>query len=190
MSRGPYSNWKLRQFSRLFEEGGVFAYPTESVYGVGCDPLNGEAVERLLGIKQRSWTKGVILIASSVEQLEPWVVLRSAKDRKRLATPQPRPTTWLVAAADGAPRWITGLHQKVAVRITTFPAVVQLCESVDSPLVSTSANLAGHPAARDALMVRNHLGNQLDRVLSGETGGVAKPSEIRDFDSQQVVRAG
>ncbi len=186
----PYSAWKVRQFVRLFESGGVFAYPTESVYGLGCDPMNREAVERILEIKRRDPAKGMILIASDFQQLEPWIALRRPTDRKKLAAPQKRPTTWLVPAAEDVPWWIRGNHNCIAVRLTRFPPVVQLCESVHSALVSTSANFAGHPPQKKAVPVVKLLGNQLDVMIYGETGGVAQPSEIRDFYSGEVIRAG
>ncbi len=186
----PYSPWKMRQFRRLFERGGVFAYPTESVYGLGCDPMNREAVERVLAIKRRDPAKGMILIASDLQQLEPWIALRNAADRRKLVAPLQRPTTWLVPAAEGVPWWIRGDHSRIAVRLTTFPAAVQLCNAVGSALVSTSANLAGHPSQKSAVSVLKFIGNQLDIVISGETGGVAQPSEIRDFYSGEVIRAG
>lgn len=186
----PCCDWKMRQFRRLFVRGGVFAYPTESVYGLGCDPLNREAVERVLEIKRRDPAKGMILIASNLEQLEPWIEPLQGAERRRLATPQARPTTWLVPASEGAAEWIRGSHSRIAVRITTFPPVRQLCNAVGSALVSTSANLAGHRAQKSAILVRKTVGNQLDAIISGETGGVAQPSEIRDFYSGEVVRPG
>ena len=190
MTSSCYSPWKLRQFSRLFFSGGVFAYPTESVYGLGCDPWNHEAVFRLLKIKQRDPSKGVILIASSVDQLIPFVSLSGSSDRKRLSAVRKRPTTWIVPVSAETPSWIRGRHQSVAVRITGFPPVVELCNHVGSPLVSTSANLAGHPPQRSAVSVRRAIGNQLDMVVSGATGGFLLPSEIRDFHSGEVIRSG
>ncbi|MBT3308149.1 MAG: tRNA threonylcarbamoyladenosine biosynthesis protein RimN [Gammaproteobacteria bacterium] len=185
-----YTHWQLRRFSRLFAAGGVFAYPTESVYGLGCDPANEEAVLRLLRLKQRDPAKGLILIASDGEQLEPWIALRHSQDLKKISQQQSRPTTWLVPASKQAPWWITGEHKRIAVRITHFAPVVQLCETVDGALVSTSANRAGHPAQRSGVMVKKAFGNQLDTILWGGTGGVAQPSEIRDLYSGEVVRSG
>ncbi len=187
---GVYSGWRLRQFSRLFGQGGVFAYPTESVYGLGCDPLCQKAVERVLEIKQRNPAKGVILVASSLQQLQPWIMLRCPEDGAALQVPQLRPTTWLVPAADRVPWWIRGEHETIAVRITRFAPVVQLCEMVHSALVSTSANVAGHRPGRNALSVRKSMVNQVDMILAGDTAGVAQPSEIRDFYSGRVIRSG
>ena len=189
MSGSYYSPWKLRQFQQIFHAGGVFAYPTESVYGLGCDPWNLEAVLDLLEIKHRDPTKGMILVASSADQLTPFVSLESSLDWERLVETRDRPTTWLVPASRETPWWIIGEHQTVAVRITGFSPVVQLCNSVNSALVSTSANLSGHPALKSAVSVRQSVGNQLDMLLIGKTGGVSAPSEIREFYSNKVVRS-
>ncbi len=190
MSGSRYSPWRLRQFRQIFYAGGVFAYPTESVYGLGCDPWNHEAVSDLLEIKSRDPANGLILIASSVEQLAPFVSLHNRQDWEMVTEARDRATTWIVPSSEETPWWIKGVHQSVAVRITGFSPVVQLCSSVSSALVSTSANLSGYPALRDAVSVRRSLGKQLDMLLSGETGGAFGPSEIRELYSDRVVRGG
>jgi len=189
MSGLHYSPWKLRQFSHLFYAGGVFAYPTESVYGLGCDPWNLDAVSDLLTIKQRNPSKGLILIASCRDQLTPFVSLRKESDWKKLRSSGKRPITWIVPVSEETPWWIRGDHRGVAVRITDFDPVVQLCNSVNSALVSTSANYSGHPVCRNSVSVRQAFGNQLDTVITGDTGGVSMPSEIRDLYSDAVIRA-
>ena len=185
-----YSPWQLRTFSRLFDAGALFGYPTESVYGVGCDPWNGAAVERLLALKQRPMEKGVILIASSVEQLVPFVSLQTRAQWSQLAQPRGCPTTWIVPVSVQTPEWIRGAHDGVAVRLTQFEPAAALCRAANSALVSTSANVAGHPPARSAIALRKALGDQLDLVLGGATGGNQMPSEIRHFESGKVLRAG
>ncbi len=185
-----YTPWKLRQFSSMFHGGGVFAYPTESVYGLGCDPWNPEAVSDLLTIKRRNPSKGLILIASSEEQLAPFVSLRRVSDWKKMRSTGNRPITWVVPVSEETPWWIKGNHTSVAVRITEFKPVVQLCNRVNSALVSTSANQGGRPACRNSVSVRQLFGNQVDMLISGGTSGVSMPSEIRDFYSNRVIRAG
>jgi L-threonylcarbamoyladenylate synthase len=190
MSNSPYSAWQMRQFSRQFRAGAVFGYPTESVFGLGCDPLNQTAVERIRKIKQRAAGKGLILLASELGQLLPWIALEQPSDRERLSAPCQRPTTWVVPASAEVPRWIRGGYATVAVRLTQFAPVVQLCETVGSALVSTSANRAGSVEISSAVKLRYLLGNQLDVIFSGETGGVERPSEIRDFYRGTLLRGG
>ena len=185
-----YSPWQLRTFSRLFDAGALFGYPTESVYGLGCDPWNEVAVERLLALKQRPLEKGVILIAATVEQLAPFISLENRSQWSKLAQPRQRPTTWIVPVSAQTPDWIRGAHDGVAVRLTQFAPAAALCNAANSALVSTSANLAGHPPARNVIAVRQALGDQLDLILGGESGGSQMPSEIRHFGSGKVLRAG
>ena len=168
--------------------GGVIAYPTEAVWGLGCDPANPDAVARLLTIKHRSYRKGLILIASDWTQLQPWLQTVSARQEKQLLDTWPGPTTWLIPAADDCPVWLTGDHSNLAVRVTTHPVVRSLCNSLDSPIVSTSANKSGRQAARSALGVRLQLSNDIDYLLPGELGGLERPSRIRDLASGRIIR--
>lgn len=165
--------------------GGVIAYPTEGVFGLGCMPDDPEAVVRLLALKQRDPAKGLILIASSRRQLHDWTAAGAA------TLPDPhsgRPTTWIVPADTGVPWYITGDHPGVAVRLTTNPTAAALCEAVDSPLVSTSANRAGEPVARNSFILRRKFGSLVDYVVPGECGPASGPSEIRVLGSGEVLR--
>ena len=174
----------------ILARGGVIAYPTEAVWGLGCDPLDHDAVARLLQIKQRAVDKGLILVASQVQQLHGLVDL-GALPAARLQVVQaswPGPHSWIVPVGPGAPAWISGQHRGIAVRISAHPTVRALCEACGHALVSTSANLAGEPAAsrRDALDPR--LLQQLDGVMEGETGGAARPSTLADALTGAALR--
>ena len=171
--------------------GGVIAYPTEAVWGLGCDPFDEAAVLRLLAIKQRPVDKGVILIAAARSQFDgllDWEAL-AATQRDRVITSWPGPNTWIVPTSSRVPRWITGAHDGVAVRVSAHPEVVALCEAFGGPLVSTSANLAGEPPAftREALDPR--VLALLDGVTEGETGGLGSPTAIRDARTGVQIRA-
>ena len=164
------------------KRGGVIAYPTEAVWGLGCDPFDEAAVRRLLAIKQRAVDKGLILIAAALAQFD-GLLDWSALPAERVAAvfdSWPGPNTWIVPATTCVPRWITGAHAGVAVRVSAHPDVVALCAAFGAPLVSTSANLSGQAPAfrRDAL--DPILLSQIDAVASGETGGLAAPTAIRD----------
>lgn len=175
----------------LLARGGVIAYPTEGVWGLGCDPFDRAAVLRLLDIKQRAVDKGVILIAGDVSQLDPIVDWTSLPDSRRDAVMAswPGPNTWVMPAREDVPGWITGAHASVAVRVSAHARITGLCAAFGGALVSTSANLSGEPAVttRDALDAR--LLERLDGVLVGETGGRASPSTIRDARSGALLRA-
>ena len=181
--------WHLRRVRAVVQAGGVIAYPTESVYGLGCDPLNRQAVERLLRLKQRSLKKGVILIAADFSQLAPFVGrLPEARLQEIFAT-WPGPNTWLFPTRPETPDWLSGQNQTLAVRVTNHPIAASLCRSCDSPLVSTSANLTGQQPARTALRVQSLLGHGVDYVVHGETLGAQRPSAIRDGLTGRVLRA-
>jgi len=180
----------LRSARRMLQAGGIIAYPTEAVYGLGCDPLNPEAVMRLLELKQRPWQKGMILIAANRVQLEPYLETVPAAIEQKLAKNWPGPVTWLLPARAEVPFWLRGEHSTLAVRVTAHPLAAALCDVFGGPIVSTSANLAGHEPARRALTVRRELGNEVDYILHGELGDSDKPTEIRDAVTGRVIRAG
>ena len=168
--------------------GGVIAYPTEGVFGLGCLPDDLDAVERILHIKQRSASKGLILIASDVSQLRDWI---DASEFDRIPAPDPRrPVTWIVEPSDTVPGIVTGDHAGLAVRITTNPVAAAICDTVDMPIVSTSANRAGRPVARNALILRRSFAHLVDYVVPGACGPATGPSEIRVLGSGKVLRRG
>lgn len=180
---------RLRQAAAVIHAGGVIAYPTEGVYGLGCRPDDSRAVQRLLALKQRPVSAGLILIAASLEQLTDWIE-PTAREARQLTATHAGPVTWLVTAGALTPEWITGGRPKVAIRVTRHPVAAGLCRASGLPLVSTSANRRGKPPARSALGARLRFGTRLDLVVGGATGGAAGPTEIRDASSGRVLRAG
>ncbi|MDS4019718.1 MAG: L-threonylcarbamoyladenylate synthase [Candidatus Competibacter sp.] len=179
---------RLHAAARVVRTGGLIAYPTEAVYGLGCDPRDERAVRRLLALKRRPMRKGLILIAADLAQIEPFLQPLTQADRARLAATWPGPRTWLIPARPATPRWLRGRHDTLAVRVTAHPLAATLCRACGHPLVSTSANRSGRPPARTALAVRRQLGRDLDYLLPGPTGGAVKPTEIRDLRTGLVVR--
>jgi len=177
---------KPQELVGTFQQGGVIAYPTEAVFGLGCDPLNEAAVMRLLEIKQRSIDKGLILIAADFSQVSSFLLPISHHQQTYT---QPSETTWIFPATDDAPKWLTGKFDSLAVRISKHPAVIQLCQVFNSALVSTSANLSGLEPAKTSQEVISQLGKQLDGVLDAQVGSLGKPTEIRDSLSGRIVRA-
>ena len=172
------------------QQGGVVAYPTEAVWGVGCDPYNEQAVQKLLQLKQRDPAKGLILIAGSIRQFEPLLSELSQQQREQLEQHWPGPYTYLVPANEQVPALIRGKFTSVALRVSAHQPVIDLCEAFGGPIVSSSANLAGMPAAKTEQEVQQQLANNLDYLLPGPLGGNSNPSEIRDLISGQVIRNG
>lgn len=181
---------RLRAAARAVRSGGIVAYPTEAIFGLGCDPSDEDVVRKLLAIKRRPAHKGLILIAADFAQLEPFLLPLTSADHARIAATWPGPYTWLVPARSETPRWLRGRHDTLAVRVTAHPLAAALCRICGHALVSTSANLSGRPPARTALAARRQLGRSLDYVLSGPTGGADKPTEIRDLRTGRQIRGG
>lgn len=182
----------MRAAARAVARGGVVAYPTEAVYGLGCDPMNAASVRRILAIKGRDEDKGLILIAADFDALARYVELvRLPSERMaEINASWPGPSTWLLPAHDETPRWLTGRHDTLAVRVTAHPVAAALCRAVGGALVSTSANRSNRPPTRDALQVRRQLAHAPDMLLvTGRCGGASRPSTIRDARTGRVLRA-
>lgn len=169
--------------------GGVIAYPTEAVWGLGCDPDNDEAVAHLLRLKERDPAKGLILVAASIAQFAPWLAGLPPALHAPLVASWPGPNTWLVPDNGRTHALVRGAHDCVALRVSDHPGVVALCEAFGGPIVSTSANRAGDPPAMSAAEVRDAFGGELDAVVEGALGGLERPSTIRDLLSGRVMRA-
>ncbi|MCI0509376.1 L-threonylcarbamoyladenylate synthase [Chromohalobacter marismortui] len=167
--------------------GAIVAYPTEAVWGLGCDPDDDAALARLIELKQRDPAKGLILIAADMDQLEPWLVGRDASQRARLAASWPGPHTWLVPDNGRARPLLRGEHATLAVRVSDHPLVKALCNAFGGPLVSTSANRAGSPPAMSADDIRATFGEAVT-LVDGPLGGYERPSTIRDLTSGEVLR--
>lgn len=169
--------------------GAVLAYPTEAVWGLGCDPLDAAAVRRLLALKSRPVAKGLILVAAAPAQLDglvDWDAL-AADARAAVSASWPGPHTWIVPATPRLPAWIRGDHADVAVRCSAHPVVRALCEGF-GPLVSTSANPAGAPPPRTLDAFDPGLLAAVDGVVAGGTGPLDRPTTIRDARSGRTLR--
>jgi len=177
----------LKRAARILRSGGVIAYPTEGVYGLGCRPDDFAAVSRVLAIKDRDPALGLVLIASDLEQLDGWIELPGKTSALKSTGDQP--VTWIIPATDEVPYWIRGAHSGLAVRLTTHPIAAALCDAANSALVSTSANVHGRPPARNPFVLRRRFGALVDCIVPGECGPASGPSEIRDLVSGKVLRS-
>ena len=168
--------------------GGVIAYPTEGVWGLGCEPLNLHACRRVLALKHRAAAKGFILIASEFAQVAPFLAPVAPARLAPVKASWPGAVTWLLPAASWVPRHLTGGRDTLAIRVTAHPVASALCARYGGPIVSTSANASGRRPARSALQVQRQFGARLDYLLPGELGGLAGPTPIRDLASGRAVR--
>lgn len=179
------NDWHLQQAIQAVRQGGVIAYPTEAVWGLGCDPADQAAVQRILDLKSRPQKKGLVMVASDLQQLDDWIQPLSVADQAQVAATWPGPVTWVLPCYEDVPVWVRGSHQSIAVRITAHPLVRALCDQT-GPLISTSANPAGQEPARSTLRVRQYFTQQLDYILPGALGGLAQPSNIRTLDGRTL----
>lgn len=177
----------IKKAGRIIRAGGVVAYPTEGVFGLGCLPEDERAVARILEIKKRGPEMGLIIVAASPAQLHDWIDLPVGSPT--LESSASNPVTWIVPARAHVPYWIRGDHEGIAVRITHHPVAAALCDAADSALVSTSANLSGRPAARNSHVLRRNLGHLVDYVVPGECGPAGAHSEMRDLASGVTLRS-
>lgn len=178
----------LKSLAAHLKRGGLIAYPTEYCYGLGCDPDNRRAVLRLLKLKERPQSKGLILIAGKFEQLAPYLLPLAAEQEEILRRDGARAITYLMPVKPGCPRWLRGEHETLAVRITAHGGAARLCNALNMALVSTSANRSGCRPARTYAQCRRLFGDQV-KVLRGRVGKRKKPSTIRAWMSDKVVRA-
>ena len=169
------------------KRGGLIAYPTESCYGLGCDPDNRRAVQRILKLKQRPQRKGLILIASEYHQVARYLQPFTSAEQHKLVSAGAQAITYLMPAKSSCPRWLCGAHDTLAVRFTAHPFARQLCRSVNSALVSTSANRSGMRAVKTYAECQRQFGNKV-WVLPGSVGKRKLPSTIRRWADGKVVR--
>ena len=169
-------------------QGGIIAYPTEGVFGLGCDPFNKAAVEKILMLKQRSMAKGLIVIAAAWSQIEfLTTVIPASRLKQILQVWAASPTTWVFPKSREVPKWVTGDFPSIALRVTQHPIAKQLCEMA-GPLVSTSANIATQPNVKTAAEVANVFGSHVDYIIDAPIGDLQKSTPILNALDGHILR--
>jgi L-threonylcarbamoyladenylate synthase len=179
-----------RNLRHFLKSGGVIAYPTESIFGLGCDPNNRKAVQRILRLKGRTQRKGLILVADRLSKLQSYMAPLSDAQTSQMLQSWQNPVrghTWLVPAARHCPKWLTGKHTTLAVRVSNHALTARLSRESGSALVSTSANRSGCQPAKTTRECYRLFGKQV-RVIKGLTGRAKKPSIIQDMANGKIVR--
>jgi L-threonylcarbamoyladenylate synthase len=170
------------------QTGKLIAYPTEAVFGLGCDPFNETAVHKLLALKQRSVDKGLILIACDWQQITPLIQALPPAIEQTVRASWPDPVTWLLPATAQAPGWITGGHNTIALRITQHPLARRICQLWGKPVVSTSANLTTQTPCTSAVAIRQYFDQAIDYIIDGELGELSQPTTIFDALTGTKIR--
>ena len=181
------SPWALNRFVHAISRGAIFGYPTDTVWGLGCHPLIAGSVSRILQIKNRSPEKGLILLSSRIEYCLDYLAV-GADELETIRLPGEQPTTWLVAASEFCPPWVHGIYPTVGIRITSHPLIQSICDGLQAPIVSTSANRSGKATARTSFQMRKQFGSELDFIVNGFNTGSHQPSEIKSLTSGTVLR--
>lgn len=188
---------QISQAVKMLKAGGVIAYPTEHCFGLGCDPQNKTAVERLLKIKQRKADQGLILVAADLYQVDAYVefsgsALISTEQKKLIRESWPGANTWLLPVTSDASKevtqWVRGKHQSVAMRVSAHQVCMALCREFSGAVVSTSANRHGQPAHLNAADVAMDMKSELDYIIDAPVGGDSRPSTIRDGITADLIR--
>ncbi len=179
---------QLKNAASAVNHGGVIIYPTESVFGMGCNPQNETAVMRLLELKNRSVDKGLILIASHVEQILPYIKPKQPDDLANALKTWPGFYTWVFQKSEITPYWLSGKNDSIAVRVTSHETVVQLCQNLGHALVSTSANISGQPTYSTISEIKNVFADRINHYLDAPLGGSKNPSTITNAHTLEVYR--
>ena len=179
----------FNRFIRAVARGAVFGYPTDTIWGFGCHPLIARSVARIQRIKRRPPGKGLILLSSRIEYCAAYVDA-GFEALHAIREPMDKPTTWLIPASDFCPQWLRGPFPTIAIRITDHPLLQRICDRLESPVVSTSANRSGRASVRSALQMRRQFGEELDFIVGGYPPGTGRASEIKSLVSGQILRSG
>ena len=180
--------WQINRSVSVIQTGGILAYPTEAVFGLGCSPYCLNAVNKIFKLKRRNTEKGLILVGADISQFSEIVDANRVMNMSEVLATWPGPVTWILPTKPGVPAWLTGKNRGLAVRISAHPVVSILCEKAGI-MVSTSANPAGMVPARDFHQVRKYFADQIDYIFPGYVGADRGPTEIRDAQTGKILRS-
>ena len=178
----------IHRAADVIRQGGVVAYPTESCFGLGCDPDNTDAIRRILRMKKRPANKGLILISDRLSRLGKYTGELPLSHRQEMMTSWPGPFTWLVPTTGAVSFWLKGQHTLVAVRVTAHKEAALLCRLAGKPIVSTSANRSGQKSIKAYNRISQVFGNEVDYVVNGQIGRSSRPSTIRNSVTGEILR--
>lgn len=174
----------VSQAHTILRHGGVIAYSTETVLGLGCNPYNQEAVNRILWLKNRAVESGLIVLVNNIEILQKYSQALTQENITTLTATEN--TSWLLPASNTVPNWITGAHSKVAVRITDHPLAGPLSSATEG-IVSTSANISSYKTLTSQSEIRDWFGPHVDYILTNRSGS-GEPSNICDLLTGEKLR--
>ena len=177
----------MPDLKNLFFQDQIFAYPTEGVWGIGCNPFSEKAVKKLILLKKRPKNKGIIILGGSMEQLTPFTEHLDEKLKKRMYSKWPGPHTWLVSSSSRTQKWLLCPTGLIALRLSSHKRVIKLTETLGMPICSTSANLSGNEPAKDSNEIRTFFKDKV-LIIEGELGSLKKPTPVQILESKEWLR--
>ncbi len=183
----PPTPQNIRRAAERIKNGGLIAYPTETVYGLGADPYRTEAMQKIFTAKGREETKGIILLIRGADDLATLVRAVSPTAQTLIRAFWPGPLTLVFKARPDLPPALLGGRDTIALRHSSSPIAAQLLTALGGPLTSTSANRSGTPPARSADDAQNALGDHLDLILDGGPSASETPSTLVDVSADRAL---
>jgi L-threonylcarbamoyladenylate synthase len=180
------SDFAIRHAAHIIKHGGIIAYPTDTIYGLGCDPYNPDAVEKINTIKQRPANKQFILLAANINQIRPLILIK--KEQEKIITQNTLAISWIVKASTSAPPWLVGNSKTLCIRISKHDEVQRLCNALGHAIISTSANLSGKKSAINALELHKYFHHRVDKILIASKKQGSKASKIIRLCDNRVIR--
>jgi L-threonylcarbamoyladenylate synthase len=180
------SAFSIRHAAHIVKHGGIIAYPTDTVYGLGCDPYNPGAVKKINSIKQRPLNKQFILLAGDIDQIRHLILIN--KQQEKVITQNPEPTSWVVNASQYAPEWLLDDSDTLTIRISKNHDVQQLCHALGHAIISTSANISGKKPAKDGFELHKYFHHKVDKILLSNKKQTGKPSKIIRLCDNRIIR--
>ena len=169
------------------KSGEVIGYPTEAVYGIGCDPWNQSSVEKIAKIKGRKKRQTFLMVASSIDQLTDLIDI--SRLSSQVKSSWPGHTTWLIKAKENVPYWLQDEQtNKVGVRISNHPLVRELCSEYGKPIISTSANISGKEEIKNQQEFIRTFSSNINYLVDGDLGDYDKASMIIDMETNRKIR--
>ena len=177
----------MPDLKELFLKDEIFAYPTEGVWGIGCNPFSESAVKKLINLKKRDENKGIIILAGNLSQIEDLTSHLNNDLRKKMLRKWPGPHTWLVPSSSKTPKWLLGQSRLLALRVSNHEGVQKITSELEMPICSTSANISGKSPAIDENQIREFFGSKV-HIIEGKLGGLTKPTPVQILESDEWIR--
>ncbi len=180
------SDFSIRHAAHVIRSGGIIAYPTDTIYGLGCDPYDAAAVDELNKLKQRPLNKQFILLAGDIEQINPLVLLNEEQQTRIIQTTES--TSWIIDASPQAPAWLTDKQNTLTIRISKSAFIKKLCTKLGHAIISTSANPSGKKPASNSLELHRYFHNSVHKILAHQQKLNAQPSKIIRLCDNHIIR--